>query len=141
MMTFVASHRRKDGADLASATWNGCRFDATAVHGSALGKLARQLVEAGCPDEEWRMVGEDRERRLFGGSLHTLAGLSVWEDDRNGVRFAKYVPRAIQPNVATRRGGLGGIGESSPQTVDAPCALTGWASVRIEERRDLVRRR
>jgi hypothetical protein len=63
-----------------------------ATRGSALMRCARQLVAAGCEDQSWQACGHDGQRRLFGGSLHRLAKLTVTEDQKGGLRFAAYVP-------------------------------------------------
>ena len=38
------------------------------------------------------MVGPEGDRRLFGGSLHGLAKLTIIENDGQSVQFALYVP-------------------------------------------------
>jgi hypothetical protein len=84
MITFVARQRCKDGADIIRAEWNGAEYEGRATHygGSALGRAARELVETGCPDDEWQMVGPEGDRRLFGGSLHGLAKLTINRERR-----------------------------------------------------------
>src|SRR6516162_2699669 len=104
MITFVATQRCRDGADIIRAEWNGAGYEGRATHygGSALGRAARKLVEAGCPDDEWQMVGPEGDRRLFGGSLHGLAKLTIGESDKVSARFIPYVPFAGSWSERTR---------------------------------------
>jgi hypothetical protein len=77
--------------DRASAIWNGRTFEAESRSG-AICMLARQLVEAGCPDEPWEAV-RNGQVALHGKSLHGVAKLTVREPDKGRASFAKYVPR------------------------------------------------
>jgi len=56
--------------------------------------LARVLVEAGAPDQPWRVPG-----RLHGPSLHRLARLTVTETG-GGVRFGLYDGRTREKPAA-----------------------------------------
>ena len=123
MITFVATQRCRDGADIIRAEWNGAGYEGRATHygGSALGRAARKLVEAGCPDDEWQMVGPEGDRRLFGGSLHGLAKLTIIENDGQSVQFALYVPFLPPRSRAGRPPGTEG---AVPHVeVDAPCSV------------------
>ncbi len=82
MITFVLSQRRKDGADVAATVWQDRPFRAASTRGSVISRLARELVAAGCPDQDWQAVGIDGQRRLFGSSLCRLAQQTIKENDR-----------------------------------------------------------
>lgn len=53
-------------------------------------KLARMLMEAGCPDRSWQAYGHDGRLRLSGSSLHGLAELTVEESDARSMRIVPY---------------------------------------------------
>jgi hypothetical protein len=85
--------------------WNGARYEGrtTRSYGrSALCNAARELIDAGCPDDAWQMVGPEGDRRLFGGSVHRLAKLTVGESDKVSARFIPYVPFAGSWSERTR---------------------------------------
>jgi len=84
--------------DHAGAVWNGLAYATQSAHGACC-KLARILVDAGCPDQPWETRGSDGQRRLFGASLHGLARLTVSSPDAGSPRLAKWAPRPEQPNA------------------------------------------
>ena len=67
------------------------------------------------------MVGPEGDRRLFGGSLHGLAKLTIIENDGQSVQFALYVPFLPPRSRAGRPPGTEG---AVPHVnVDAPCSV------------------
>jgi hypothetical protein len=59
---------------------------------SPLTSLARQLIADGCPDQPWRVRDAvTGESRMSGGSLVTIAKLTISEDSR-GSRFVDWKP-------------------------------------------------
>ena len=85
----VYAPRNGAATDEAEATHNGQTIQARSRHGATM-KLARMLVEAGCPDQSWAAYGHDGRLRLSGSSLHGLAGLTVQESDTRGIRIIPY---------------------------------------------------
>jgi hypothetical protein len=59
-------------------------FEAGSRYGATMA-VARQLVEAGCPDQPWE-AGRPGKRDLIGPSLHRLARLTVVENGDVGPR-------------------------------------------------------
>lgn len=77
--------------DHASTLWNGVAYATPHGNGAVL-KLARILVEAGCPDQPWETRNAEGHRSLYGHSLHQLSRLTV-TDKTGSARFAKWSPR------------------------------------------------
>jgi len=86
--------QRSDGKDVASAVWEGRGFMAVSRNGATM-KLARRLVEAGCPDGPWQACGAEGVR-FHGPSLHGLAKWTIWEGD-GPMRLARYVEKPRFP--------------------------------------------
>jgi hypothetical protein len=81
-----------DILDRATIEWNCQRNEARSRHGATM-KLARTLVEAGCPDLPWRAVGADGRVRFYGPSLHKLARRTIAEGDSRGLQLKPFVRR------------------------------------------------
>jgi hypothetical protein len=98
MIAFALSTGR-ESRDTAEAEWQGRVHRATSAHGATM-KLARQLVEAGCPDLACSVPGRTR-----GSSLHRLATLTVEADS---LRFRRYRANThFPPGGATLDGAEG----------------------------------
>lgn len=110
----VYAPRSGAATDEAEATHNGRTFQARGRHGATM-KLARMLLEAGCPDRSWQAYGHDGRPRLSGSSLHGLAALTVEE---SGARSMRIVPYRQPPHPTAWRG-------ISAATV---CALTAYSA-------------
>lgn len=63
-------------------------LEAKSANGATMA-LARKLVEAGYPDQPWEARGVDGMVRLYGKSLHGLAGISC--EETRTPRFRKFV--------------------------------------------------
>jgi hypothetical protein len=77
----------------ATAEWSGRDFSARTKSGVTMA-LARELVTAGCPDQEWQ-AKRSGGVALFGRSLHCLSLLTVNEGDKGKARFAQYHPHTL----------------------------------------------
>lgn len=77
--------------ETATATWDGREYRAES-RSSCECALARILMAAGVPDQPWQTVHANGTTGLRGRSLHRLAGFTVSEGDRDGLRLKKYVP-------------------------------------------------
>ena len=93
VMTLWSVPARGDRApyDVAQAHYRGRLWQASSRNGATM-VLARDLVAAGVPDGPWRAVDRDGRSCFGGGSLHRLAGLTVKERDRQGLRIEGWTP-------------------------------------------------
>jgi len=84
--------QRSDGFDVAETEFNGIPFKVSGRHGVTMA-ISRSLISAGAPDGPWEGVSSGSgERRLYGRSMHALAGLTISDTDK-GIRIQKWVPR------------------------------------------------
>lgn len=75
----IKMSQRSDGTDVASAVWNGTEYRSASRHGATMA-LARALCAAGRPESAWVAVDSGTgAKRLYGGSVALLAGLTVSE--------------------------------------------------------------
>jgi hypothetical protein len=72
----------------AGTVWDGAPRIVT-TRGEPSCKLARLLVELGCPDQPWE-AWQGGTRAMSGRSLHRWAGLTVVEPDRGRASFVKF---------------------------------------------------
>ena len=92
LITIHPSRPTRSGQiDRVSADWNGRTFEVEAKSG-AICAIARQLVEAGCPDEAWQ-AERGGQVAIRGKSLHGVAKLTVSDPDKGNVKFVKWVAR------------------------------------------------
>jgi hypothetical protein len=105
--------QRPDGADVAEAFVSGHCYCAISRNGATMA-LARQLVAADIGDGPWEARGADGLRQFFGPSLHGLSGLTVTDNDYDGLRFRRFTPR-VPPVGDAEDGaeGSAGIRQSS----------------------------
>jgi len=90
--------------DIATTEWMGQQFRAVSGNGACMA-LARQLVEAGCPDQEWMTQTAAGKPSLKGPSLHRLAQLTI----TGGLVRRNYAPipafRPLWAGAGRRRAG------------------------------------
>jgi hypothetical protein len=91
-VTHIPARGTSDPWEVATAVVDGQEFTARS-RSSCISALARLLVEAGVPDQPWQSVNAAGMVCLRGPSLHRLAGRTVSESDRGGLRAVKYQPR------------------------------------------------
>lgn len=74
--------------DIATTHWGGKLWRVVSANGASMA-LARQLVEAGCPDQDFVTTTIDGQEALRGKSLHRWAQLMIVEGNR-GLRRVPF---------------------------------------------------
>ena len=98
-MTYVFRMRqtcdRRGAIDHVECEWGGQTFKASSTHGAIMA-VARCLVSASAPDGPWEGVDSRTGRkRLYGRSVHALAGLTLTEPDRGGLKLVRWRQRPV----------------------------------------------